>query len=90
MHPYQAFMILSRYFDLFPRLVWIRTHLHEASASMLQLVCDNASDTGLIENNKDTPESGFNPFLIDSIVCNENSITSIIAELSQHWCWRLV
>ena len=56
---------------------------------MLQQVCDNASDTGLIENNKATPESGLNSFLSDSIVYNENSITSIIAELSQHWCWRI-
>ena len=68
MHPHQAFMILSRYFDLSCRLVWIRAHLHEASASMLHQVCDNAIDTGLIENNKATPESGFNPFLSDSIV----------------------
>ena len=31
-----------------------------------------------------TPEWDCNPFLSDSIVFNENSIASVIAELSQH------
>ena len=56
--------------------------LHQASASTLRQLCDDASNTALIENNGVAPDLGCNPFLGDSIVFNENSIISIIAELS--------
>ena len=46
--------------------------------------CDDANDTVLIENNGVAPEWSCNPFSSDSITFNESSITSIIAELSQH------
>ena len=42
------------------------------------------------KNNGVTPEWGCNSFSNDSIVFNENKITSSITELSQHWCWCLV
>ena len=45
--------------------------------------CNEASDTALIENNGVTPKWVATPFWSDSIVFNENSITSIIAELLQ-------
>ena len=52
---------------------------------MLQQLCNDTSDTVLIENNGVTSEWGDNPFLSDSIVFNENSIASVIAELLQRW-----
>ena len=50
---------------------------------MLQQLWDDATDTFLIESNGVIPEWGYNQFSTDSIVINENCITSIIAELSQ-------
>ena len=64
--------------------------LHQVSASMLQQLCDDTSHTVLIENNGVAPEWGCYQFLSDSIVFNENSITSVITEFSQHWRWRSV
>ena len=49
---------------------------------MLQQLCDDTSDTVVIENNGVTPEWGCNPFSCDSIIFNENSITSVIAALT--------
>ena len=49
--------------------------------------CDDASDTGVIENNVDAPDWSYNSFSSDSIVSNEHSSTSVIAELSQRWHW---
>ena len=46
-------------------------------------IWDNDSDTVLIENNGVAPDWGYNPFLSNSIVFNEDGIASIIAELSQ-------
>ena len=57
---------------------------------MLRKLCDDTSDPVLIENNGVTPELGCNPFSSDSIVFNENSIASIIAEFSQRSRYRLV
>ena len=56
--------------------------LHQASASMLRQLCDDASDTVLIENNRVLSEQGCNPISSDSIVFNENSIASIVAALT--------
>ena len=51
----------------------------------LRQLCDDASDTILIENIGGAPEWSCNPFSSDSIVFNENSIASVIAELLQRW-----
>ena len=58
----------------------LRARLHQVSASMLPQLCDDTSDTVLIENSEVTPEGDCNPFLSDSIIFNENSIASVIAE----------
>ena len=63
----------------------LRTRLHQASTSTLRQLCDDASDTVLIENNGVTSDWGCN-----YIVFNENSIPSVITQLLQRWCWRLV
>ena len=57
----------------------LRVRFHQVSVSMLQQLCDDASDTVLIENN---PEWGCNPSSSDSNVFNEKSIASIIAVLA--------
>ena len=44
---------------------------------------DDARDTVLIENNGVTPKWVATPFWSDSIVFSENSITSVMGELSQ-------
>ena len=61
----------------------IRAHSHQASASKLRQFCNDTSNTVLIENNRVTPEWGYNRFSSDSIVFNENNIASITAEFSQ-------
>ena len=63
---------------------WVRARLHQASASILRQLCDDARDTVLIENNVVAPDWGCNLFLSNSIIFNENNITSVIAELPQH------
>ena len=76
--------------EVFILITWtVRACLHQASESMLQL-CDDANDTVLIENNWVTPDWDFNPFSSYIIICNENSIISVITELSQRWLWRSV
>ena len=50
---------------------------------MMQQLCDDASDTVLIENNEFPLEGDCNPFSSYLIVFNENSITSIMPELLQ-------
>ena len=67
-----------------------RACLHQVSASTLQQLSDDTSDSVLIENNGVTTEWGCNPFSSDSIVFNQNRIGSVIVELSQRWCWRSV
>ena len=57
--------------------------LHRASASTLPQLCDDACYSVLIENNGVAPDLGCNPFSSDSIIFNENSIASVIAELLQ-------
>ena len=57
----------------------LRAHLHQASVSTLRQLCDDASDSVLIENNGVAPEWGCYPFLSDSTDFNENRITSVIA-----------
>ena len=57
---------------------------------MLQQLCDEASDTAVIENNGVIPELDCNPFSSDPVVFNENSIASVIAELPQSLLWGLV
>ena len=66
----------------------LRARSRWAPESTLWQLCDDASNTVLIETNGVTPEWGCNPFLSNSIVFNENSITSVIKELSQHWADR--
>ena len=61
----------------------IRARLHLASESTLQQLCDDTSNTVLIENNGVTPEWGCNPFSSDSIVFNENSMASVITVLKR-------
>ena len=68
----------------------IRTRLHRASVSMLHQLCDDTSNTVLIENNGVASEWGGNPFWSDSIVFIESSMASVIAALLLHWRWRLV
>ena len=46
-------------------------------------LCDEANDSALLENNGVTSEWDSNPFSSESIVFNENKITSVIAELLQ-------
>ena len=55
---------------------------------MLRQLCDDASDTALIENNGVTAEWGCNPFSSDFIVFNESSIASVITQLPNAWCKR--
>ena len=55
-------------------------------------LCNDASDSAVIENNRVTTEWDCNPFSSDSIVFNENSITRIIAVSSLTKCkckWAL-
>ena len=59
----------------------VRVRLHQASDSTLRQLCDDASNSVLIENIGDAPKLGCNPFPTDSIVFNENRITGIVAEL---------
>ena len=66
------------------KMATLRVRLHQVSASMLQQLRDDASNTVLIENNEFIQKWVVTHFWSDSIVCNENSIASIIAELSQH------
>ena len=51
--------------------------------STLRQLRDDASDTVLVENNGVAPEQDCNPFSSGSIVFNEKSIGSVIAELLQ-------
>ena len=80
------------WYGLSSKPMWLvfRACLHKTSASILWQLCDDPSNSVLIENDRIAPEWGCNPFSSDSIVFNENRITSAIAELSQCWCWYLV
>ena len=49
---------------------------------MLPQLCNDASTTVLIENNRVLSELGCNPFSSDPIVFNENSIAGIVAALT--------
>ena len=49
---------------------------------MLWQLCDDASNTVLIENNAVAPELVLQPISSNSIVFNEKSITSVIAALT--------
>ena len=60
----------------------VRVHLHQASVSTMRQLCDDASDSDLIENNGVTPDWGCNPFSSDSLVLNENRIPTDITELT--------
>ena len=61
---------------------YVRVRLHQASASRLRPLCDDASDSVLIEINGDTWKWVANPFWSDSTVVNENRIASIIVALT--------
>ena len=71
-------------------VIHVRAHLHQVSVSMLQELCNDASDTVLIENNGVASEWVATPFWSDSIVFNENSVANTIPELSQCCHWHLV
>ena len=55
--------------------------LDQASASMLQQLWDDVSDSLLIENNGVASEWGCNPFWSNCIVFNQTSMASVIAAL---------
>ena len=57
--------------------------LHQASVLILRQLCNDTSDSVLIEINGLTQIWVATPFWSNSIDFNENSIPSIIAELSQ-------
>ena len=61
----------------------IRACLYRMAELTLRQLCDYTSDIAVVENNGVTPEWDYNPFLNDSIVFIDSSITSIIPELSQ-------
>ena len=54
---------------------------------MLRQFCNDTSDSVLIKNNGVAPDWGCNPFSSDSIVFNENSIASVIANVNAD-AWR--
>ena len=58
----------------------VRAHLHQASKSTLRQLCDDASDTALIENNVMSRKWVATTLRNKSIVFNENGIASIIVE----------
>ena len=60
----------------------VRAHLHQASASMLQQLCDDAYNSVVNENNGVTPELDCNRFSNDSTDFNENKIASVTAALT--------
>ena len=61
---------------------------------MLQQLCDDTSDSFVIENNGVAPDRGCSPFLSNAIVSNEKSITSDIASRrsvdAAAWCKQAV
>ena len=48
-----------------------------------RLFCNDVNDSALFDNNRVTSEWDSNPFSSDSVVINENKITSFITELLQ-------
>ena len=74
--------------------VAVRSHLHPASESMMQQLCDDANDSVLIENNGVAPECHCNPFSGNSIVSMRTeslgSWQSCRSVESGAWCkWAL-
>ena len=65
-------------------------HLYWASASVLRQLCDDTSDSDLIENNGVAQKWVATPFWSDSFVFNDNSVASVITELSKRGRWRLM
>ena len=55
--------------------------LHQASASTLRQLCDDASDTALVENNGVTPDLGCNPFWSNSIGFNQSLVAALTLTL---------
>ena len=58
----------------------LRARLHQTPELTLRQFCHDASDIILIENNGVASEWGSNPFSSDSIVFNEDRITSVITQ----------
>ena len=58
-----------------------RARLHQASASTLRQLSDDACDFVLIENNGVAPEWGCNLFSSNSTDFNENRIARVVAAL---------
>ena len=58
----------------------VRVHLH---TKRQQQLCNDTSNSVLIENNGVIPEWTCNPFPSDTVVFNENRIASFIPELLQ-------
>ena len=67
---------------IFPDSFTLKAYLPRTSVSTLRQLCDDVSDTALIQNNGIAPDWGCNRFLSDSIVFNENRIASFIAALT--------
>ena len=65
-----------------PDLLNLRARLYQVSASTLQQLCNDASDSVLIDNNGDTQDWSSNIFSSDTVVFNENRVASVIAELT--------
>ena len=63
--------------------LWLRARLHQASASTLRQISDDACKSVLIENNGVALKWGCNLFSRNSTDFNENRMASVIAELSQ-------
>ena len=71
---------------------FVRARLHQASESIWRQHCNDACDTALIDQKGVAPKLGATPFSSDSILTNENCVTSVIATLmqidSEAWCKR--
>ena len=70
-------------------LIPFRAHLHRASESMLRQLCDDTSDTVLIENNGVTQKwiqthSGV------TLLFQMRTVLQEWSKFSQHWLWCLV
>ena len=55
-----------------------RAYLHQASESMLQQLCNDASDSVLIDNNGVTQKRIASPFLSDYIVTVRNEVAKVM------------
>ena len=71
----------NSHFHVYIKQWSIRVRLHQASASMLRQLCDDACNFVFIENSGVAQKWVATPFWSDSIVFNENRIASVITAL---------